>query len=45
MAGMSNALAAELAPLTVLDERGASVMLGHFWDTTPVVLGFVRHFG
>jgi hypothetical protein len=45
MAGMSNALAARLAPLTALDERGGAVALGRFWETKPVVLGFVRHFG
>ena len=43
---MSNAaLAARLAPLTVLDERAGAVTLGRFWDRQPVVLGFVRHFG
>ncbi len=45
MPGMSNALAARLAPLTVLDERGARVTLGDFWAARPAVLGFVRHFG
>src|SRR6266542_6032673 len=45
MAGMGNALAARLAQVTALDERGATVTLGRFWDTKPVVLGFVRHFG
>ncbi len=45
MARMSNALAARLAPLAALDERGASVTLGRFWEAKPVVLGFVRHFG
>lgn len=45
MAGMSNALAARLAPLPALDERGASVTLGRLWDAGPVVLAFVRHFG
>jgi hypothetical protein len=42
---MGNALAARLAPLTVLDERGTAVPLGPFWADQPVVLGFVRHFG
>lgn len=45
MPGMSNALAAALAPLTVLDERGAAVPLGGSWKSRPVVLAFVRHFG
>ena len=45
MAGMGNALATRLAPVTVLDERGASVTLGAFWKAQPVVLAFVRHFG
>jgi len=45
MAGMGNALAARLAPLTALDERGGAVTLGPFWEATPVGLGFVRHFG
>lgn len=45
MGGMGNALAARLAQVTAQDERGATVPLGRFWDTKPVVLGFVRHFG
>ena len=45
MRGMSNALAGKLAPLGVLDERGATVTLGGFWATEPAVLGLVRHFG
>ncbi len=45
MAAMGNALAARLAPLTALDERGTAVTLGRFWEAKPVVLGFVRHFG
>jgi hypothetical protein len=45
MVAMSNALATRLAPLAVLDERGASVTLGDFWRSRPVVLAFVRHFG
>jgi hypothetical protein len=45
MAGMGNALAARLAPLTALDERGENVTLGSFWTSRPVVLAFVRHFG
>jgi hypothetical protein len=42
---MGNGVAGRLAPLAVLDERGATVTLGSLWDTGPVVLGFVRHFG
>jgi hypothetical protein len=42
---MSKALAAALAPMTVLDERGAAVPLGSQWTRRPVVLTFVRHFG
>ncbi len=42
---MSNDLAARLAPLTVLDERGVAVALGSLWERRAVVLGFVRHFG
>ncbi|HYB42361.1 MAG TPA: hypothetical protein VEL75_11360 [Candidatus Methylomirabilis sp.] len=42
---MSNALAGRLAPLAVLDEHGANVALGRFWESKPVVLSFVRHFG
>ena len=45
MAGMSNGLAGRLAHLTALDDRGAAVTLGRFWEAKPVVLGFVRHFG
>ena len=45
MRDMSNGLAGRLAPLAALDERGTAVTLGSFWETKPVVLGFVRHFG
>ena len=45
MLGMGNDFARRLAPLTALDERGGAVVLGSFWDTRPVVLSFVRHFG
>jgi hypothetical protein len=45
MVAMSNVLAARLAPLVALDERGARVTLGDFWKAQPVVLAFVRHFG
>jgi hypothetical protein len=45
MPGMSDALAAALAPMTVLDERGHAVPLGGQWKGRPIVLTFVRHFG
>jgi hypothetical protein len=45
MPGMSNALAAALASMSVLDERGHAVPLGGQWKSRPVVLTFVRHFG
>lgn len=45
MVAMGNDFARRLAPLTALDERGGAVPLGPFWDTKPVVLSFVRHFG
>ena len=45
MLGMGNDVSRRLAPLTALDERGGAVLLGPFWDTKPVVLSFVRHFG
>lgn len=45
MPGMSHALAAALAPMAVLDERGDAVPLGGHWKSRPVVLAFVRHFG
>ena len=45
MTAMASALAASLAPLTALDERGAHVTLGDLWKARPVVLAFVRHFG
>lgn len=45
MLGMGNALAAQLAPLSVLDEQGARVRLGRFWVDETIVLAFVRHFG
>jgi len=42
---MSGALAARLAALTVLDEDGRVISLGHAWESRPTVLAFVRHFG
>ena len=42
---MGNDFARRLAPLAALDEGGRAVVLGPFWDTKPVVLSFVRHFG
>ena len=38
-------VAAALAPLTALDERGHASTLGTFWRDRPVVLAFVRQFG
>lgn len=35
----------DLATMTVLDEDGASVLLGSLWRDQPAVLVFVRHFG
>ena len=45
MPGMSKPLAARLAPLTVLDERGAAAVLGSTWEHRSAVVAFVRHFG
>jgi hypothetical protein len=45
MPAMSNALAAQLAALTALDEGGSPVALGPLWARQPAVVGFVRHFG
>ena len=42
---MAQTLGAQLAPLTALDELGQAVSLGGFWQSQPVVLAFVRHFG
>jgi len=42
---MSTPLAARLAPLRVLDEGGAAVVLGSIWAERPAVVAFVRHFG
>jgi hypothetical protein len=42
---MGNELAARLAGLGVLDERGTTIALGRFWEDRAVVLAFVRHFG
>ena len=42
---MAGSVAARLAPLTALDERGAPVVLGSFWVERPAVVAFVRHFG
>lgn len=38
-------LADTLAPLTVLDERGAAVTLGTLWRDRTAVVALVRHFG
>jgi len=45
MPAMNHTLAAALAPMAVLDERGHAVPLGGQWKSRPVVLAFVRHFG
>jgi hypothetical protein len=45
MRGMSKPLAARLASVAVLDERGDAVTLGGLWAHHPMVLAFVRHFG
>jgi hypothetical protein len=37
--------AGDLATMTVLDETGASVVLGKLWADRAAVLAFVRHFG
>jgi hypothetical protein len=42
---MASTLASRLAPLTVLDEDARAIPLGGSWETRPVVLAFVRHFG
>jgi hypothetical protein len=45
MVTMDNGLATRLAPLAVLDERGAAVRLGPLWERVALLLAFVRHFG
>jgi len=45
MPRVSKPLAARLAPLTVLDERGRAAVLGSAWEHRPAVVAFVRHFG
>jgi hypothetical protein len=45
MPRVNKPLAARLAPLTVLDERGRPAMLGSTWELRPAVVAFVRHFG
>ena len=42
---MAGALASRLGALTVLDEDGRAIPLGHNWESRPTVLAFVRHFG
>ena len=42
---MATTVAAALAPLTALDERGQAIVLGTFWQVRPAVVVFVRHFG
>jgi hypothetical protein len=42
---MSGALGARLGALTVLDDDGRAISLGHAWESRPTVLAFVRHFG
>lgn len=39
------ARADDLAPLTVLDERGQGVPLASLWRDQTAILVFVRHFG
>jgi hypothetical protein len=42
---MNGVLAARLGALTVLDEDGRAISLGPAWESRPIVLAFVRHFG
>lgn len=34
-----------LAEMTVLDEQGATIVLGTLWREKPAVIALVRHFG
>ncbi len=37
--------ATALGEMTVLDEHGASVVLGTLWRERPAIVALVRHFG
>jgi hypothetical protein len=38
-------VATRLADLELEDDRGVPRRLGQFWEDSPVVLVFLRHFG
>ena len=41
----ASAIAARLAPMTVLSQEGVATPLGTFWSERAAVLVWVRHFG
>jgi hypothetical protein len=38
-------LPTKLSPIVLRDADGKDVRLGSLWDSRPIVLVFVRHFG
>ena len=42
---MANATVQRLGEVDVLLPSGESTRLGAFWDTRPVLLAIIRHFG
>jgi hypothetical protein len=37
--------AAALAPIAIVDDRDAPVVIGSAWQERPALLVFIRHFG
>jgi hypothetical protein len=40
-----SSLSQSLADIILPDANGASFRLGAFWETTPAVIVFLRHYG
>ena len=43
--GMADAIVRQLAAVEVQDPGGATVRLGTLWESRPIILAMIRHFG
>lgn len=43
--GMADRIVEQLAAVEVLDPAGKSVRLGTLWESRPIILAMIRHFG
>lgn len=42
---MADRIVEQLAAVEVLDPAGKSVRLGTLWESRPIILAMIRHFG